>query len=246
MPDTIGQRRSWSSGSRWLAFLLGPLADNSALPATAKWKIGAIKSFLVFVLVASVVATYSFLSTSRWQPPAVGAGAGAPYLPAAGTHLIAFVMTASDCGWSNHESMKGAFRSIRPMLRSVHGTSYAQVTVIGVALDEDPDIGLRFLAELGNGSVGAAFDQVVVGGRWLNDEVVRFVWRERAADAATPQVVVVERPVIASSWQSDFTMSVDPDRVIGKVSGATDILAWLDRRAPLSNLQPAIKTGVTQ
>lgn len=41
-----------------------------------------------------------------------------------------------------------------------------------------------------------------VGGSWLNEEVVRFVWRDSVAPAASPQVIVIARPVNTANYLS--------------------------------------------
>ena len=122
-----------------------------------------------------------------------------PFASASGLNLIAYVITSSDCGWSRLPATLHAVSSIREKLLAAHGKKYAKVSVVGVALDSDPDKGIAFLKEMGRGKIGGAFDQIVVGGSWLNEQIVRVVWRERMASAASPQVVVVERLVDTES-----------------------------------------------
>lgn len=193
------------------------------------------------VLLGSIVASY--VAVSIWQVER-GSGAAAseadvasagadvnPFASANGTHLIAFVITESDCGWSALPSTMEAVGSIREALRSAYGDSYAQVTVVGVALDRNLDAGLRFLADLGKGRLDGAFDQVSVGGSWLNEQVVQFVWRGGITQAAIPQVVVVERQVNTESYPA--TIGVQSDRLLVNPIGTAEITQWVREGLPL-------------
>lgn len=209
-----------------------PLTSNvlRGLPRTA---------LAAVVLLGSITASY--LSVTVWQTQRVSgvavseagvASSSTPVNPFAdvnGTHLIAFVFTSSDCGWSADQATMDAVGSIRSKMRSAHGGSYAEVSVVGVALDDDLEAGLRFLSELGNGTAEDAFDQVIVGGSWLNEQVVRFVWREHVAKAASPQVVVIERPVNTESYLLTSTIHVDSDRLVVNPVGSAEIIQWINQ-----------------
>jgi hypothetical protein len=158
-----------------------------------------------------------------------------PFASANGTHLIAFVLTASDCGWSRIPESMEAVGRIRDQIRSTHGDSYAQVTVVGVALDRDIEAGIGFLSEIGKGKPGRSFDQVMIGGGWLNEQVVRFAWRERIAEAVTPSVIVIERPVNTESYVSTSTIDAQADRLLVKLQGRLQIVAWMNAGMPLNN-----------
>ncbi len=156
-----------------------------------------------------------------------------PFASVNGVHLIAFVIGASDCGWSNLPEIKEAFGRIRERIRAAYGDTYAHIEVVGVAIDEDPEAGLTYLSDIGGGTVGTAFDQIAVGGSWLNEQVVRFAWREGKAAASTPQVIVVERLVDTSSYLSESTIKTGDDLVVANARGRNDILRWLEQGLPL-------------
>lgn len=145
------------------------------MPNLNNFRIAFVRRLLpVVVLLGSGFATY--MAVTVWQvyrTPEVRADQEYvaiddvprnPFASASGTHLIAFVITASDCGWSSRPTVMSALGSVRDRLRSSYGSSYAQVSVIGVALDRDVDAGVRFLSDIGKGKANGAFDQVVVGG----------------------------------------------------------------------------------
>lgn len=126
-----------------------------------------------------------------------------------------------------------AIRSLRRQIRSEHGNSYAQISVVGVALDADPDAGLQFLLDLGDGTPSGAFDQISAGGSWLNEQAVRLFWRQQAAVAVIPQVIVIERRVDTGSYLSHAEIRVQDDTVVANPYGHEAILDWLEQGTPL-------------
>jgi hypothetical protein len=156
-----------------------------------------------------------------------------PFGQAHGTHLMAYILTSSDCGWSRVPSQMKAIREVRPKLRSIYGSSYADVAVVGVALDKSLVVGLSFLAELAGGRTDDSFDQVIVGGSWLNEQIVRFVWREGLVEAATPQILVMERPVMTDAYVSTHKLGVGSDRVVAQMTGDQSINDWIAKGMPL-------------
>ncbi len=196
------------------------------------------------VLLGSIMASY--LVVSRWLaiPRASvdvafddsGASDTTPVDPFAsvnGTHLIVYVIAASDCGWSTLPTVTEAIGDIRERLQSAHGASYAQISVIGVALDRDLGAGLRFLSDLGNGRPDGAFDQITVGGGWFNEQVVRLVWEEGVAQAASPQVIVIERSVNTETYPLTSTIEIQDDKLLANPVGGTELIQWIDDGLPL-------------
>jgi hypothetical protein len=204
----------------------------------SRWQTWLAKTAWLGVVVASIIASYVAVGALRQRVAESGkvdAGPGRPFEPANGTHLIVYVVGAAECGWSNHPSMLSAYKTIRNVLRTFHGSKYAQITVIGVAIDQDINVGLKYLSTAGGGRYEDAFDQIVVGGSWLNEEIVRFAWQERATKASTPQIVLVERPVSAEGYRQTYTLGVEKDRVLAVKIGAESILAWINQGAPLND-----------
>lgn len=200
---------------------------------------------LVSTLVGYVAAPSpleAMQATGADSTRAAGPMADAPANPFAsvdGAHLVAFVIGASDCGWSNLPDIREAFGLIRERMRAAYGNAYAHIEVVGVAIDEDPEAGLTYLSDIGGGTVGTAFDQIAVGGSWLNEQIVRFAWREGKAAASTPQVIVVERLVDTSSYSSESTIKTGDDLVVANARGRKDILRWLEQGLPLDVNQAA-------
>jgi hypothetical protein len=162
-----------------------------------RWAILARKSLWAGVFLAATAGSYVLVAAvqHRFDPqttadPGVAAEDDArpranPFAPEHGTHLIAFVVTASDCGWCGRPELKAAIGSLRENLNAVHKRRYAAVSVVGISADEDIATGLAYLAEVGAGTLNAAFDQVMVGGGWLNEQIVRLIWQDRLAGSST-------------------------------------------------------------
>jgi len=126
-----------------------------------------------------------------------------------------------------------AIGNLREKLRTTHGRSYAQVSVVAVDLDKDLNAGFEFLSKMGDVNVERAFDQIIVGGSWLNEQMVRLVWREGISEAASPQILLIERPINTEAYVSSATISVESDRLIAQLSG-NEIIPWIKRGIPLS------------
>ena len=226
------------------------MRSNSKLLELVARKSVPLSVLLVAMLVA-YLATSSLLEAIRpsgtGTPSAESPGSDTPTNPFSsvdGTHLIAFVITASDCGWSSQTRTMEALGSIRERMQSAHGARYAHVGVVGVAIDEEPETGLTFLSEIAGGKVRTAFDQIAIGGSWLNEHLVRFVWREGIAEAATPQVILVERPVDTKSYLSDYTIRTGDDKVVATLSGSSAILQWLVEGLPLDDVNDDRRGGL--
>ncbi len=197
------------------------------------------------LLAGSVLLSYVVVSAARESAHRVadsdteseaigrpGAPSSAPFASVGGRHLDVLVITSSDCAWSTRPEFMTAIPRIRQRLRSTSRRSYQKVNIIGVAMDVDPDSGFQFLAELGNGKVGGIFDQVAVGGSWLNEVVTQFVWRENLGEAATPQVVIAERLVSADSYPT--ALDITERKLLLRLVGSSRIDRWVKDGMPLA------------
>jgi hypothetical protein len=87
---------------------------------------------------------------------------------------------------------------------------------MGVALDMTPEEGIEFLRAYG------PFDEILAGGSWLNLGSLQFLIRGLPGELATPQLILVERDIVAGST----TLSVSPDRLVLRRVGASRINAF--------------------
>ena len=111
-------------------------------------------------------------------------------------------------------------------MRSTHGSAYAQISVVGVDLDADLTKGLAFLGQIGGGRISGAFDQILVGGSWLNDKALQVIWSDKTITAALPQVLVVERSVGTDDYLKTYRVTVGSDQVVANIVGETDLWLW--------------------
>jgi hypothetical protein len=211
---------------------------------TPSWKGRGITLLSALVLVGSTAASYAIVS-AWWprapQPLTASDIKGSdpaltpvnPFAAANGTNLIVYFFTSSTCGWSKILDQGEAIRSLRTQIRSAHGASYAQITMVGVGLDRDLGTGLQFLGKLGQGDIAKAFDQVIVGGSWLNEQIVKLVWREGTIEAAMPQILVVERPVDTRDYVATSKIVLRDDRVVANVVGEVAITKWMKEGTPI-------------
>lgn len=150
-----------------------------------------------------------------------------------GTHLLAYVLLSHRCGFCTEEGTKRALRNIRPSLMKYQNAPYAKVSVVGVALDADIDAGFEYLEDLNEDN--AAFDELSVGGSWLNHFVTQLVWRGGMAEASTPSIVVVARNVDATAYPSNI--GVGADSFVTRISGRRAIINWVTGGTPLPSVR---------
>jgi hypothetical protein len=146
-----------------------------------------------------------------------------------GRHLVAFVFLSSECGACTFEETERAIRRLRASLRTSHAETFARIAVVGVTIDGDLRAGTNYVRRLNRS--GQVFDELSVGGVWMNQLVTQRVWREGVALPAVPQVLLVGRHVDASEYPR--MVDVRRDSILFRVVGREDLVAWVDRGTPL-------------
>jgi hypothetical protein len=193
-------------------------------------------AFLVGLFVSATLLSYRMATGLRSSGVSALASAVAiipdspvvaPY--ASGQYLVAIIFVASDCGISAHPTTTEALRQVPGLLRTGAAADFSNVSVLGVALDTDLGAGARLLQQLQQ--PGSELDEVSVGSGWLNEQVIRFMWRDGSAAPLLPQVVLIERSVDARMYPAHI--EVGDDAVVLNVVGRDDILQWVDEGAPL-------------
>jgi hypothetical protein len=105
------------------------------------------------------------------------------------------------------------------------GRSFSAVAVV---LDWSDRNAMRFINRFGR------FDELILGGNWLNSGTVQWIWRGVPGVARVPQVVVVERPVRPLA----NTIVVGSERELVRRVNNEEILAWGQQNFPLLPLAP--------
>ena len=155
------------------------------------------------------------------------AGQTVDYVPShrlpEGRELVAVYIGSTDCAPCQWPQVKHAVRAMKPLLAAQARQRGMAFTVIGSTQDWDLRQGAAFFDSLGG------FDQLVIGGNWTNLAVEQFVLRDSLALLAMPQVVVMERTVHVGK-----RITVSEPVLRRRISGGTDIPAWVAAGAPIS------------
>jgi hypothetical protein len=142
-----------------------------------------------------------------------------------GRQLVAYVMVSSKCAACNSSEVKDAIRGLRQALGDHHRETYRRVSIVGVAVDGPRD-GLSYLEKVGLD----AFDEIDIGRGWLNEQVVRHIWRDNASQAEVPQIILVERRMAATL--TPLSLQFGSDSLLRVVLGKRDLIHWLAHGTP--------------
>lgn len=174
---------------------------------------GLIVACVLSGLAAGFVLMNEFLATT-------GAGAVRHVVtrPQAGTEFLAIFVGSSTCGASEFPGLVEAVQRIRMKLRSKTAKENKLFISIGVALDQDPWVGIKFLEQFG------PFDEVLSGGSWLNTGSLAYILRDFPSRRAIPQLILVERDVMIES-QSIASVT---EQLVGRRVGADAIVSFAE------------------
>lgn len=158
--------------------------------------------------------------TVDWQPP------GAGYVPAGlvlpGRELALVFIGSPTCVWSNQDFLPEALEKAKLGLAEQARSSGHSFTAVAAVKSTDFGAGIEFVRRFGQ------FDEVSVGRGWYNVAILRYVFEKFAANAATPQILVVEREV--TGWPSRGYVG---ERVLLRKTGSGPIVDWVEAGLPL-------------
>jgi hypothetical protein len=126
-----------------------------------------------------------------------------------GVNEIAIFIGTHRCGVCSRKDLPQLVRDKIDSLRTVAVSRGSRFTVVGVAMDLPRKDALRWIDRFG------PFDQVSVGGNWMNEQVVRSVWQDEATVPAVPQLLLVRRTVAGSDSRLAVTADTVLDRWLG-------------------------------
>ncbi|MGD2218386.1 MAG: hypothetical protein PVJ64_16640 [Gemmatimonadales bacterium] len=149
-----------------------------------------------------------------------------PDLERGTTEQIRMILIGSSaCGAQRNEDLREAIEAAKRDLAERFTGEGKQFASTGVALDWRIEDGLEFLGAFGE------FDEVIVGGNWLNAGAVRYIWRDFPGASTVPQVVVLKRSVTVSS----STISVGEEELLARLAGTEQVMKWVDLGAPIAH-----------
>lgn len=142
-----------------------------------------------------------------------------------GKQLIAYVLLSSHCGHCQRADTKAAVGSVHNLLRTNNAHGFRSTATVGVLIEGDLAEGLEYLNSIGLKN----FDEISIGNAWLNEHLVKLVWRDKVTVAAVPQVILVARDISASL--RPLTVTYGRDSVIAVLFGRDEVLEWVRRGA---------------
>lgn len=143
---------------------------------------------------------------------------GFPVRPQAGTEMLAVFVASSTCGASEYPGLREALNEIRDLLAADAVRDGKQFISVGVALDQDPWLGIDFLKRFG------PFDEILSGGSWVNTGALAFIVRDFPTRRTIPQLILIERDIEIEGISISF--STVTDRLVGRKIGAGAIVSF--------------------
>ena len=146
--------------------------------------------------------------------------------------LVGVLIATSECIGTRNPDFVPAVRAMKGELARRAAAQGKSLRLVGVALDEQVSDGMMMLSRIG------PFDEISVGGNWLNSNAVAYIWRTADRSTSIPQWVVLERDVAVDP----AAIGVTPDRIVAVVSGADRMRAWI--RASESEVRASARTAM--
>ncbi len=202
------------------------------------WQLSG-RVMVLFVVVVGTSLLASYRATRAWrqssrprraETAAVNSsGARESRIYPSGRYLIAYTLLSSQCGVCRDKRTRQAIEVLRDSLRARHSTEFAAISVVGVAIDDDLSAGVRYLRRMGGSR--QVFDELSVGGSWLNEFMTTLVWRDGMGRAEVPQVLLVTRHVNALGFPR--FIDVQGDSLLLNVPGRDSLIAWVNNGTPI-------------
>ena len=85
------------------------------------------------------------------------------------------------------------------------------------------------------------FDQLNLGGSWLNERIISLVWRPDIVPPALPQVILMETEVNADLYPEYIEVAQESTALT--LFGRDEIIDWVDSGTP-RRLKPAVASAV--
>lgn len=193
--------------------------------------------FIVWILVGLALFVHAVRGGRPASPRAVAEGPAelvaptdspAPayrseYKVASGAELVLVFVGASFCGAHRTPGFPQWVEDAKVRLQATAHARDHQFRAVAVSLDWDIEEALAFVRSFGR------FDEVALGGNWVSDGAVRYVWETYPGEPVVPQLIVLERSVAAGEGGIRF----GPGRVLRRLVGVDGIEEWVRSGAQL-------------
>jgi hypothetical protein len=159
---------------------------------------------------------YAVVSLNRGEqaPAATGSRtAWAPGEPVSEIHLVWIV--SSGCRYCADPDLPELLRSAIGAVGRASVERDSPLRTIGIGVDEDPSTGLQALSRFGE------FNEIVIGGGWMNLGAREFIWVTHQGVAAVPQLVVLNSQAEMLGARLSFNSDV-----LMRLVGQDDLKRW--------------------
>lgn len=145
----------------------------------------------------------------------------------AGDQVVVVFIGATFCHGADAPEFAKSVEKMKQLVRQQADSAGEASTVIGVALDWQPDDGIKWLRRFGS------FDEVAAGGNWLNAGAIKYIFRDLPGEPGIPQVAIIRRHVEVGTRQ----IAISPEHLVSRKIGADEIMKWVDdgARIPAPN-----------
>lgn len=142
-----------------------------------------------------------------------------------GGEEIAFIFIgASSCPAASKGDVISTVRTAKKAVGNRLDSLELSYTTIGVAKDWSTQEGINYLERLGK------FNQITVGGNWMNMAIMKYVHDGISGQAATPQLLLVHRKVRGIEAP---TFSIEKETLLLRKVGVNEIMRWASSGYPI-------------
>lgn len=164
-----------------------------------------------------------------WNQSRIG---GASYVPSFSVdenrELVLVYIGSRLCDASNNPALPGLVEELKEELSRRSVELNIGFSAVGVGVDWLPSDGWKHLGKYGK------FDELIVGRRWHSIVARQFVEEGIVGPRVTPQVLVYER---RKRVGEDMDTNAGENVMLARKLGISQIRNWVDRGAPIPNLQ---------
>jgi hypothetical protein len=138
--------------------------------------------------------------------------------------LVAVFVLSSNCFASRDEEMPRLVEEVKQSLKEASTLNAHEFRAVAVGVDPTPEASWSLIQTMGR------FDEVILGGGWLNHGMLSYVWEGHAGPPDVPQIVLVRRGL---RRMSDGLYGVTDAEVLGRFVGFGEIRRWVYAGAPV-------------
>ena len=142
-----------------------------------------------------------------------------------GPQLVTVYVGATTCRPCRWPRFKAAMQQALVLVSEEAARRKMSYATVGVALDANKAKGLALLEP------HEQFDELLLGGGWIGTGATHYVWSDTSVTGAIPMLLVVERDL---DQRKDYRwMGLGNQKVLVRLTGANEIMAWVERGARL-------------